>query len=385
MGLEAALWRAVAVYRWLSLGYAALLVTMNYPGYAHPLAGWAVLGVMAVWSVVATVGYADPHRREGTSGRVLIGGDLLVAAGALLATSWVETPEGLAAGRPTLPVSWVAASVLAWAVQGGRRAGLVAAAVLGAGNLLVHVLGGTGGPRGPGTFNGIVLLFLAGLVVGHVVRLARDAEARLARAVELEAGTRERERLARSIHDSVLQVLAMVRRRGDALGGEAAELGRLAGEQEAALRALVGTSAPTPGGDADLRTLLAAHGSTSVTVSTPATPMRMPAAVAGEIDAAVAAALDNVRRHCGPETRAWVLAEDDGAGGVLVSVRDDGPGIEPGRLDRARASGRLGVAQSIRGRVRDLGGTAEIVSAPGEGTEIELSVPGVLSDTSAFS
>jgi 1-acyl-sn-glycerol-3-phosphate acyltransferase len=51
--------------------------------------------------------------------------------------------------------------------------------------------------------------------------------------------TRERERLARDIHDSVLQVLALVKRRGAGLDGEAGELARLAGEQEAALRTLV--------------------------------------------------------------------------------------------------------------------------------------------------
>ncbi|MBI0320239.1 sensor histidine kinase, partial [Streptomyces javensis] len=39
------------------------------------------------------------------------------------------------------------------------------------------------------------------------------------------------------------------------------------------------------------------------------------------------------------------------------------------------AEGRLGVALSIRGRLRDLGGTAEWISAPGQGTEVELTVP----------
>jgi hypothetical protein len=63
-----------------------------------------------------------------------------------------------------------------------------------------------------------------------------------------EAATAERERLARSIHDSVLQVLARVRKRGAEIGGEAAELAALAGEQEVALRSLV-ASAPH-GGDA---------------------------------------------------------------------------------------------------------------------------------------
>ncbi|TDD59841.1 sensor histidine kinase, partial [Actinomadura darangshiensis] len=323
----------------------------------------------------ATFAFGEPRRR----GWPLLVADLVVAAGCVLATAWVETEANIGAGRPTLPVSWVAAAVLSWAVAGGRRLGLTAALVLAVANLLVHAVAETSGGIGSTTFNGIVLLFLAGLVVGHVVRLALEAEARLARAVELESATRERERLARRIHDSVLQVLAMVQRRGGELGGEAAELGRLAGEQEAALRSLIGTGpvpapAHVPGTEIDLRTLLTGHASTSVTVATPATEVRLPAHAAREVEAAVAAALDNVRRHCGDGARAWVLLED-GPDEVTVSVRDDGPGMPAGRLDEAAADGRLGVAQSIRGRVADLGGTVAITTAEGDGTEIELTVP----------
>ncbi|MFI0487712.1 MacS family sensor histidine kinase, partial [Actinomadura sp. 9N215] len=357
--------------------------------------GWAVLAVMAVWTAYPIPAFRDPRRR----GWPLLVADLAVASGCLLATAWVETPANIADGRPTLPVSWVAAAVLSWAVAGGRVAGrsssvgwrwagaggrwagVAAAGVLSVANLLVHAIAGTSGGISRTTFNGIVLLLLAGLVVGHVVRLAMDAEARLARAVELESATRERERLARRIHDSVLQVLAMVRRRGDELGGEAAELGRLAGEQEAALRSLVGTapaapaaSAPDAGDEVDLRPLLTGHASASVTVSTPATEVRLPAHAAREVEAAVAAALDNVRRHCGDGARAWILLEDAGDA-VTVSVRDDGPGMPAGRLDEAAADGRLGVAQSVRGRVLDLGGTVQISSAEGAGTEIEMTVP----------
>jgi signal transduction histidine kinase len=51
--------------------------------------------------------------------------------------------------------------------------------------------------------------------------------------------------------------------------------------------------------------------------------------------------------------------------------------MAPQRLAEAAAAGRLGVAQSIRGRIRDLGGTVTIVTAPGAGTEVEMRVPRV--------
>ncbi|WP_254716208.1 MacS family sensor histidine kinase [Actinomadura sp. WMMB 499] len=381
------------MYRTAALGYAAVLIVKNSGGYAHPAGAWAVLGVMSGWTVAAWLLFRDPRRR----GPALLAADMAISAGCVLATAWVESVAGIVSGRPTLPVSWVAAAVLSWAVVGGRRLGIAAAGVLALANLLVHVFAGTTGEIDTRALNGIVLLVLAGLVVGHVVRLAREAEARLARAVELESAGRERERLARDIHDSVLQVLAMVRRRGAGLDGEAAELARLAGEQETALRALVGSAPRTPpraaagsgrpaagaapgrpgpaaGDDRDLRPLLTARASGTVTVSTPATPVPLPEHAARELDAAVAAALDNVAVHCGDAARAWVLLED-GGDEVIVSVRDDGPGMPAGRLEQAAADGRLGVAQSIRGRVRDLGGTTLITSAPGEGTEIEMTVP----------
>ena len=111
-----------------------------------------------------------------------------------------------------------------------------------------------------------------------------------------------------------------------------------------------------------------------MTVSTPATPVVLAAARAREVAAAVGAALANVAAHAGEAARAWVLLEDEGHE-LVVSVRDDGRGFEPDRLAEARAEGRLGVASSIEGRVRELGGTMAVESAPGAGTEVELRVP----------
>jgi signal transduction histidine kinase len=369
-GFEAPLWRAVAVFRVVALGYAAILVIGNHRSYLHPLGGWAVLGVMAVWTACTVYGYADPARRTWP----LLVADLTVTVGCLLSTGLVESQARLGDGAPNLTMSWAAGPVLAWAVSGGKRRGVIAAAVVAVPDLALR---GVFAQRATHvTVNGTVLLFMAGIVVGHVARLGVQAEARLAQAIELEAATRERERLARRIHDSVLQVLTLVQRRGGELGGEAAELGRLAGEQEAALRALIGVPdlAADAGGPADLSRLLQGYSSMTVTVSAPATPVRLPVRTAREIQAAVGAALDNVRRHCGPDARAWVLVEDAGRC-VTVSIRDDGPGFSPDRPAQAATDGRLGIAQSIRGRIRDLGGTVAITSAPGQGTEIEMSVP----------
>jgi signal transduction histidine kinase len=223
-------------------------------------------------------------------------------------------------------------------------------------------------------FSGPVMLLLTGIFVGYLSSLARRAELALQRATEIEAASRERERLARGIHDSVLQVLALVQRRGAEAGGEAAEIGRLAGEQEAALRNLIAAGGePPPGGELDIRTLLSGENSAAVSVITPAEPVRLQAKAARELASAVRAALDNVRQHCAPGTRAWVLVEDEGEC-VTVTVRDEGPGIPPGRLAEAAADGRLGVSHANCGRVRDLGGLASIQSAPDSGTEVRLQV-----------
>jgi signal transduction histidine kinase len=99
----------------------------------------------------------------------------------------------------------------------------------------------------------------------------------------------------------------------------------------------------------------------------------LPSALAEGIVAVVSAVLDNVAAHVGADARAWILLEAKPSS-VHVSVRDEGPGIAPSRLDEAEREGRLGVASSIRGRVGELGGTAEL-STGSDGTEWELSFP----------
>jgi signal transduction histidine kinase len=369
VGLQAQLWRAIAAFRFASLGYAAILLVVDSGDYRRLPFAWGVLAGMLAWTVATTYAYARPAGRT----RGLLTADVAVTAAALLSTIWLQDSGQVS---PVLPVTatWAAGPVLAWAVAAGRRAGLAAAAVLGACDIARHHP--ISGAFNASALNGPILLLLAGWVVGYVSRLAAAAELAMQQAAQAEAASRERDRIARGIHDSVLQVLALVHRRGAEAGGEAAELGRLAGEQETALRTLIGAgvSVEHAPGQLDLRTLLARETTSAVSVVTPAEPVRLPREAAGETASAVRAALDNVRRHCGDSARAWILVEDEG-NLVTVTIRDDGPGIPPGRLDEAAGDGRLGISHAIRGRIRDLGGSVHIASEPGSGTEVRLQVP----------
>ena len=371
MSLQAPLWRSIAVFRFASLAYAAVLLVIRDQYYAHLGWAWAVVAAMTAWTIVSTIAYASPARRT----RLVLGADLVVTVLALLSTAVLQTAAAARNGVMPVTATWLAGPALAWAVVGGARAGAVAAVVLGGATVwLRHEP--IAGVYQSTALDGPIILLIAAMLVGYVSTLATRAEQALQRATEIEAASRERERLARTIHDSVLQVLAMVQRRGAEAGGEAAEIGRLAGEQGAALRALVTGDGPTSpaSGQLDLSARLSREASALVSVVTPADPVILTERTVSETAAAVHAAIDNVRQHCGATAKAWILVDDEGQA-VSVTIRDDGPGIPAGRLTQAAAEGRLGVTHAITGRIRDLGGSADISSIPGEGTEVRLRVP----------
>ncbi|GGX61882.1 MacS family sensor histidine kinase [Streptomyces fructofermentans] len=389
MSVEQPLWRALSAYRVLTMLYAIGLFVSKYGEFVRPEVAIGYFVVLFVWT------FATLPRVAGAAGctKPFLAADLTIALTGVLLTPVADAHERIVAGGPTLPSIWTAGSVLAFAIKGGWRWAAFASALVGVANVVQR------GAPSQDTLHNVLLVWVASIAIGYVVEVARASERTLARALEIEAATRERERLARDIHDGVLQVLAMVQRRGTALGGEAADLGRLAGEQEVALRTLVSgglvpvsrvsedaaqgalvravdePDADDGSGPRDLRPLLAPYASAKVTFSEPGTPVPLAADAARELAAAVGAALDNVRRHAGADARAWILVEDE-PDAVIVTVRDDGPGIPEGRLAQAEGEGRLGVSLSIVGRLREIGGTAELVSVPGQGTEVELRVPG---------
>jgi signal transduction histidine kinase len=323
---------------------------------------------MVVWTGFAVWAYADHRRRRAW----LLLADLAVAVALVLASPWVKGPEWQA----TVPGFWVMGALLAWSLHWRWLGGLAAGLVLAAADL------GIRSEVSQANYGNVFLLLVGGPIVGYMAGSLQQMATERDAAERAAAAAAERSRLARAVHDGVLQVLALVQRRGAELGGEAAELGRLAGEQETVLRSLIRQqdAVPTPPAvvptglpDIDLAAALAGLDSGPVTVAVPAQPVLLPAEVAAELVAVVEACLDNVARHVGEEAPAWVLLESL-PDRVEVSVRDEGPGIPEGRLEAARAEGRLGVAESIRGRVQDLGGTATVTTGP-HGTEWELVVP----------
>ncbi|GAB3596794.1 DUF5931 domain-containing protein [Angustibacter peucedani] len=366
--VEDPLWRGVDVFRTLSLLYAVANTAMTADELRRPALAWVAMAVMTAWT--ASFWLRPRPRRAAT-----LVADLVLAAGLALLTLAVDTPARIAEGAPTLPTVWAATPVISFAVWQGMRGGLLAGLCIATVDVVVA------GRLGGNTLHNNVLLVLLGSIVGYCADLFRRGHLALRQALAREAATVERERLARDIHDSVLQVLAFVQRRAREIGGPTEELGTLAGEQERRLRALV-SSRPEPAGVSgpggrpdvvDQRALVATD-DPRTTVVLPADPVELARELAERLAAAVYAALDNVARHAGPTARAWVLVDDTGEQ-VEVTVRDDGAGFALGRLEPAADDGRLDGGLSVRGRLAELGGSADVRSTPGEGTEVRLTVP----------
>jgi signal transduction histidine kinase len=364
MTVEDRMFRWLAVVRVIVLANAVALVVYRFDNVQRPWLAVGCTGVMVVWTAVSVWAYVEPARRRPP----LLLADLAVAV-ALVAMSPVVKGAGFSA---TIPGFWVMGALLAWAVHWRWVGGLVAGLVLSAVDLSVRQ------DVAQGNYANAFLLVLGGTIIGFLVESLQLMAAERDRAQRSAAAAVERARLARAVHDGVLQVLALVQRRGAELGGEAAELGRLAGEQEVALRTLIraqdSVASTSDAATVDLAAALAALGTRpGVHVATPGSAVEVPRSVAEELVAAVGACLDNVTRHVGPGAQGWVLLEAF-PDRVEVAVRDEGPGIPEGRLREAEAEGRLGVVESIQGRLRQLGGTATVHTGRG-GTEWELVAP----------
>jgi signal transduction histidine kinase len=87
--------------------------------------------------------------------------------------------------------------------------------------------------------------------------------------------------------------------------------------------------------------------------------------------AATREALTNAAKFASESGPVHLYAEIEN-GSARVFIDDRGPGFDPESIP----DDRRGVRESIIGRMKRYGGRAEIRSAPGDGTEIELAVNG---------
>ena len=378
----------ILAFRWVSLGWMVVLA-VTAGELRRPALAVGAIGGLVVWTGWLTVARPRPTW-------TVLGVDLALAA-AVNVIAGLVMPVASVGERPYFAFGYPAAAAVTWGATRGVGGGVAAGLVLGA-SLVVGLL--ANGIVLPGErpvvlldlAGGTLNFVLAGGAVGLVARLLersasqlRQATEETIRARERAARLAERESLARQIHDSVLQALALVHKRGRELaaGGpvppdQVAGLAEMAGSQERALRSLIlrdPDEERTPAGAASLRAALEvlAGDERSLPVTVGATgALWLPARHVEELAAAVRQALDNVVEHAGASRVALFAEEDDAT--VVVTVRDDGRGFAYDER-RLLAEGKIGLAKSIKGRVEQLGGTMAVTSRPGAGTEVELRVP----------
>ena len=199
-----------------------------------------------------------------------------------------------------------------------------------------------------------------------ILRLWRDLGVERRQRIRSE----ERSEIAAHLHDSVLQTLALIQR-ADAPG----RARTLARRQERELRAWLFDERPPDG--VDRAASLAASLERVVTEVEDQHDVEVDLVVVGEcpleprLDALVAAVREatlNAARHAGvDDVSVYVEVE---AEKVTAFVRDRGQGFVPDAVE----PGRVGVRESIIGRMARHGGRAEVHSNPGDGTEVVLEV-----------
>jgi signal transduction histidine kinase len=364
--MERSVLRGLAVFRWAAWAWMAVVLLL---GRDHLRDGRAWLAVVAV-AVALAVTIVDTGLLRADAGRLLrpvpVAAEVAVGI-ALLLLDGVVYREGHAfASEQNLGVAWPLFGVLSAGLAFGPLAGAVAGLVVGAARLGGTLANGYGfgdiaGSRWASYATTVVVYSLAGAMIGYVVGLLRRAESEIAQA-------RAREEVARTLHDGVLQTLAVVERRT-----EDPDLARLAREQERDLREWLFGAVPTQAtGLAPALRAAAARfedqfgGRVQVLVADDLPPLddQRCHALAG----AVGEALTNAGKH-GHASKVTVYVEPDDDT-VFCSVKDDGAGF-----DVAGTPERVGLTRSIRGRMGDVGGRVEVASTPGRGTEVRLWLP----------
>jgi signal transduction histidine kinase len=330
-----------------SVGVDPTLVRLAFALLAFA-GGAGVIAYGGAWLYLPAEDEPDPEAR-----RRLLGGIMLAVAGAL-ALRGLGLSDSL-----VWPAALCGAGVVLL-----RRAGAASAAavvLIGAGVLVFVVNSPEDGRDTVLDPSAVAIAFL--LVVGPWAwRLAAERDAERTARIR----SQERAEMAARVHDSVLQTLALVQREA----GDPRRVASLARRQERELRwwlypdaAAAGSSSLAAAIEAAAADIEELHGVLVELVRTGDAPLddRLEAVVL-----AAREAMANAARHSGAEEVSTFLEVGDDE--IAVYVRDRGRGFDPATVP----SDAHGIAESIRGRMARVGGSAQVTSAAGGGTEVEL-------------
>lgn len=295
--------------------------------------------------------------------------DGLIAA-FLLSTGWLAGAQDFFAGG--YPMSWV--FVLAFTMN--FRWTVFLSFVFTVWFAGLHLFMGLEPVRVAGSIQFIVVAIIVGWAFNSLreresLRLQAEAdrfeaETELAKQREAAAALRQRTEIARELHDSVLQTLKLIASAAD----NPSEVRYLSRVQERDLRRKI-NEYRSPHEDSFRARLLDARATVEDRYRVEIEQViRDDAEMTPQLAALVEAAREamaNAARHSGSPT--IDLFAEVTPRGVTVNIRDRGSGFDPSTITGG------GVADSIVGRMREAGGSADIKTAPGAGTDVMLHLP----------
>ncbi|MEO6317717.1 MAG: ATP-binding protein [Acidimicrobiales bacterium] len=348
----------IAAFRWLAWAWMSIVLVVSRGDLeAEGARPWlAVVLVGAALLVTAGTGLLGRRDPERLLTLPVIAAELAVGFSLGAGDGWVFPGDHAQSLGSVWPLAGVLTAGVAWAGRGGAAAG----AVVGLGRLVGDLFQQRSTePLGDMTVTAsstFVLYALAGGVAGYATVKLREAERRI-------STVQAREEVARTLHDGVLQTLAVVQRRATD-----PDLARLARDQERELREYLFGDEPA-GGELGPRLRQAAarfedhfDGQARVVLADDLPKLDGP--VVDALVGAVHEALTNAGKH-GEARSVTVYAEPGEHSAVFCSIKDDGAGFDD-------APEGVGINRSIRRRLAEVGGRVEIDGNPGRGTEVRL-------------
>lgn len=345
----------VLAWIWMLILVVLTLVTDDEASVAVTLAATtlATAWVLVTW-------WAARSAVLGTVWFVIVDG--VVSLGLGLASTLAGADNFFHGG---MPMSWMLVAAYAF----GARGAIPASLVLFAEQVVVHVVD----DRGVVGAAGSLVFVVFAVVVGWAFDALRSAAARQITTEERlldEQRTRarqaERIRLADHLHDSVLQSLLVMRRDAD----DPQQVRYLARREERRLRRAI-ADLRSQHDDSFRAALLALCDDVEDTYRIEIDAIvRDDTAMNPQIDAILHGAreaLVNAAKHAGVEK--IDLYSETASGTLIINVLDRGRGFDDGNRKHGG-----GLDHSLVGRITAAGGSVSVVSSPGRGTDVTITM-----------